>query len=436
MKKRLLAFGGWLLYVAVAICFLFSATSCMLRDLRKDLNSAQERYGYLKGRVTGSNIQSHVVVSLHKEIDGQQLTTNFRTVEVGEVFYFLVPDGHYSLFAFADDNGDFTYQAGEAAARIDDPLINPISALGEAGTLNYEGLVEQPISLSVDLVLAQNLELSLDALRVQSADMASFLGEVTWDDERFSDANVRRGMWEPGAFEEQVGFGLYLLEEFDPQKKSIVLVHGINGSPRSFQALVNRLPADYQILLFHYPSGFPLEHSSNVLASAIEELLRRFDIPQLDILAHSMGGLVSLGMLYQLDPTLRPKLRNFITLATPFAGHAAAEMGTKWAPTVAPVWWSMVPHSRYLTTIASVDLSPGPSHHLVFSFSHETGGESKGNDGVVSVRSQLAASAQRHARGIYGIADDHNGVIDNPCTLKLLDDILADGGQRVPFPDC
>ena len=149
-----------------------------------------------------------------------------------------------------------------------------------------------------------------------------------------------------------------------------------------------------------------------------------------------MGGLVSHGMLNQLDAKLRPRIRNYVSLATPFGGHSAAEIGIRWAPTVAPVWWAMAPNSAYLQSISNLDLAEGPNHHLVFTFSHARGGESRGDDGVVSVKSQLDTSAQRNAIGIYGIADDHKGVIDNDCTTALLAAILDDGVSKVVFPGC
>ena len=48
-----------------------------------------------------------------------------------------------------------------------------------------------------------------------------------------------------------------------------------------------------------------------------------------------------------------------------------------------------------------------PDTTLIYSFSHETGGKNEGDDGVVTVESQLTASAQRNATALYGIADNH-----------------------------
>ena len=427
---------GRLLKALISLWILLGLTACAVRDLGRDLDAVREDYGYLKGRVVESSVDSRIMVGLFRHDDDGMSIVNLRTVEVGEAFYILVPEGSYSLLAFADSNEDFVYQPGEPAVRIDDPLINRFKDLDIQDQLDYDALREQSISLSSGNTLDQKLDLSIGALRKRSKAAANFLGEMTWEDERFSDENIRRGMWEPGAFQNQIGYGLYVLKEFNRNQKAILFVHGINDSPRVFQSLVDQLPSDYQFLLFHFPSGFPLEHTSYILTEAVEQVLRQYAIPQLDVIAHSMGGLVSQGMLYQLDEVLRPRVRNHITMSTPFAGHAAAQIGIDWAPAIAPVWWAMAPNSRYLRTISALDLSSGPNHHLIFSFSRDAEGDSEGDDGVVSVKSQLAYSAQRNVTGIYGIADNHAGVVDNGCTIELVRAILRDGNSKVPFPDC
>ena len=106
-------------------------------------------------------------------------------------------------------------------------------------------------------------------------------------------------MWQPGLFERQVGYGLYVLEEFDPTKKTIVFVHGISDTPVRFQSIVETMPDDYQAVLLHYPSSFPLEYTSYVLKEALDEMIRRYQLTSVDVIAHSMGGLVSKGMIYQ-----------------------------------------------------------------------------------------------------------------------------------------
>ena len=411
-------------------------SSCAIKDLHDDLDVVEQEYGYFKGQASVVDDSSNILVGVFKRDENGLSRVNYRAVTSSEPFYILLTKADYVIFAFSDTNGDFAYQAGEPAAQIDGPFINWFSDMHGQDEVDYAALQIEEIKLAKATVLEQKLDFSLGALRKVEKVSENFLETVSWDDERFSDENVRLGMWEPGSFLEEVGYGLYVLKEYDPTLKSILLVHSVNDSPRVFESLANTIPADYQLLLFHYPSAASLEYTSYILSEALDEVVLRGQIPQLDIIAHSMGGLVSKGMIHLADEAVRQKMRLFISIASPFGGHAAAAAGIKWSPAVAPSWRAMAPDSQYLQTISGLDLSQGPSHHLIYSFSHEAGGKNEGDDGVVTVGSQLTVSAQRNATAIYGIADNHVGAVSNPCTLALLTAILQDGSTRATAPEC
>jgi pimeloyl-ACP methyl ester carboxylesterase len=424
-----------LTYVAF-LAFSLVLSACGITDLKDDLETAREEYGYLKGRASGPGGDADILFALVTGEGDDATVTTTRAVALDEEFFVLVPTGAYTLIAFSDSSGDFAYQPGEPAAQIENPAINWFRDMEGQERVDYDGLTIQEIELSSATVLDQGFDLSLSSLRANSKAAKNFLRIVTWDDEAFSAENTELGMWQPGLFERQVGYGLYVLEEFDPTKKTIVFVHGISDTPVRFQSIVETMPDDYQAVLLHYPSSFPLEYTSYVLKEALDEMIRRYQLTSVDVIAHSMGGLVSKGMIYQADETLREKMSVFVTMSSPFGGHSAAAAGIKWAPVVAPVWWAMAPGSSYLAYIDSLDLTDGPDHHLVYTYSHELGGEREEDDGVVSVESQLAESAQSNAVAMYGVADNHTGVAANPCVTGLIGNILnGDTDDAVP-PDC
>ena len=420
----MLASAGWLL------------SACVIQDLSQDMKELEGNYGYFKGQVNGSDEDSDIMVVLMKAEEGDDTIETLRTVSYGEPFYALVSRGDYYALAFEDANGDFAYQAGEAAARIDDPTINWFDEMDIDDQVDPQSLSVQPFNLSTDTVLAGAVDLSLEAVRSKTKTAENFLRVVTWDDPNFSAENIELGMWQPQAFIKKFGFGLYVLDEFDPGKNVIVMVHGISDSPRVFRELASAIPDDYQLLMFHYPSSSPLEYTSYALSELLDEVVQRYDVAQIDVLAHSMGGLVSKGMIYQASPDVRERMRLFISIASPFGGHAAAAAGTKWAPVVAPVWWAMTPGSSYLQKIGSLDLSNGPTHHLFYTYSHERGGEHQEDDTVVSVDSQLIESSKIRATAIYPMADSHVGVMTNDCTMRMVPAILADGTSPVSMPGC
>jgi hypothetical protein len=223
-------------------------SSCAIKDLKEDLDTVRDEYGYLKGRAAGPDDESAILVGLFmNEQDGMSIF-NVRSISAGEPFYLLVPKADYTLLAFADTNGDFAYQAGEPAARIDEPTINWFSEMEGQERVDTGALVIQPIDLASATVLDQQLDFSVSALRENSDTARNFLRIVSWDDDAFSAENMDLGMWKPGVFQEKIGYGLYVLKEFDPTQKTILLVHGIYDTPRRFEHLASAIPDDYQLL--------------------------------------------------------------------------------------------------------------------------------------------------------------------------------------------
>ncbi len=57
---------------------------------------------------------------------------------------------------------------------------------------------------------------------------------------------------------------LYLLQPFDPQRRIIVMLHGLASSPEAWVNLANEIEGDeqlrrqFQVWLIHYPTNLPL----------------------------------------------------------------------------------------------------------------------------------------------------------------------------------
>src|SRR5262245_30814018 len=60
------------------------------------------------------------------------------------------------------------------------------------------------------------------------------------DDAAFAQQNVDVGLWHSGFFVDNYGTALFLSAPFDDERVPVVLVHGINGSPRDFDAMRDR----------------------------------------------------------------------------------------------------------------------------------------------------------------------------------------------------
>jgi pimeloyl-ACP methyl ester carboxylesterase len=134
---------------------------------------------------------------------------------------------------------------------------------------------------------------------------------------------------------------------FDPAKEPVVLVHGINGDPEDMQQLAEKLQAaGKQVFVVLYHDQSELTHKSGAaLATALSELRANYYAAgtPLDIVAHSMGGIVSRAALnYLQDPGWMQEAPGLAsapragfgpvrlrTLDTPWDGFAAEPPGMK-----------------------------------------------------------------------------------------------------------
>jgi pimeloyl-ACP methyl ester carboxylesterase len=100
--------------------------------------------------------------------------------------------------------------------------------------------------------------------------------------------------------------GIYLIHPYDPNKIPILFIHGLLGSPISWQNLTNDLCSDpkilehYQPWFFLYPTGQPVLESAAQLREDLQATQRLFDPSgravashHVVIVAHSMGGLLA-----------------------------------------------------------------------------------------------------------------------------------------------
>src|ERR1700757_3989690 len=100
--------------------------------------------------------------------------------------------------------------------------------------------------------------------------------------------------------------GVYLIHPYDPNKIPILFVHGLLGTPLSWQNLTNDLCSDpkvlehYQPWFFLYPTGQPVLQSAAQLREDLLATQRLFDPSgtaiasrHVVVFAHSMGGLLA-----------------------------------------------------------------------------------------------------------------------------------------------
>jgi pimeloyl-ACP methyl ester carboxylesterase len=162
---------------------------------------------------------------------------------------------------------------------------------------------------------------------------------------------------------------LYMLQPFDPNRRVVLMLHGLASSPEAWVNTANdvlgdeELRARYQVWLVYYPTNLPLPYNHQAIRQTVLETLRGMDpsrtaraSQEIVVVGHSMGGLLTrlmvsssdgsrlldrtlhdlkgqgeevnavreeLAPLLEFDPM--PEVRRAVFIATPHRGTPSAE---------------------------------------------------------------------------------------------------------------
>ncbi|MGB4072645.1 esterase/lipase family protein [Pseudomonas sp.] len=407
--------------ISLAI-LLLASSGCSLLKLDKEMQQARQELLLIAGQLQASDSGRSALVTL---LDAQGKLVNYRIAAPGEIFYFTEAPASYQLLAFDDRNGNFILDHDEPRHWLPKAQGAPISVQPEPEERARLGRLNPLRLATTDLQPAPALDLSLALLyREQPRLQRNYLQPVNFDDPRFNEANVRLGAWQPLTFMRELGYGLYLLAPWDKDKEPIFLVHGINSSPRVWQELAANLDLQrFQLVLFHYPSGLPLNNSAYMLSVGMRDLQLRHAPRRMHVFAHSMGGLVARRAVQLLSADDGQKLCLFITLSTPWDGHPSAASGAD-VPLDIPVWRDMAPGSSYLQSLFATPLPTHMRQWLLVSYGGNTRMLAEPNDGVVPLASELRAAAQDEAERLYLLDETHTSILNNARSTALLERAL------------
>jgi pimeloyl-ACP methyl ester carboxylesterase len=399
-----------------------AVAGCQFADLDRDLKQF-ETFGKIEGRIVRQSASDGpVAVALFLDRLDRAELLSAKLVTAG-AFDFIVPPGRYALFAFEDQNRDFRYQPGEPAGFAGDP--EPVQI--QTGENRSDLVIALEEGFELPERIRQHPEPESDAAPQKLWAGRQNIGAIaTLGDPRFDEDVAKMGLWEPLRFSLDVGPGLYLLEPYTPAKIPVLFVHGINGSPRDWAPIIDRLDRDrFQPWFLAYASGLPLEMNARYLFETVKQLQLLHDFKELHLVAHSMGGLVSKSLLQRYSAVGGISVKSFITLSTPWAGHDAAQIGIDYAPAIVPAWRDLAPSSEFLATLRDAKNTAAVPHYLLFSY--RSGGlpSRTANDGSVTVASQLDPAAQAGATRVYGFNVGHNEILSDTAALDKIFELLA-----------
>ncbi len=116
------------------------------------------------------------------------------------------------------------------------------------------------------------------------------------------------------------------------EKHRVVLIHGLDDPGKVWNNLAPRLAGQgYHVWLMTYPNDQPVVESAKLFQEELEAFKRQ-GVESVDVIAHSMGGLVTREMLTNPDWNFEdkvqggqaPRLRHFIMVGTPNHGSELA----------------------------------------------------------------------------------------------------------------
>ena len=139
------------------------------------------------------------------------------------------------------------------------------------------------------------------------------------------------------------------VQTLDKNVRPVVLIHGFMGTRGSMYPLEKRLEED-GFCVFSFNLG--LINVRNIRTSAfrihrkIEALLEQTGVEEIDIIGHSMGGLIGLYMIKKLGAHKRVK--RFILLGSPVHGTWVALAGVATVGLYSASTWQLLPRSKFL----------------------------------------------------------------------------------------
>jgi pimeloyl-ACP methyl ester carboxylesterase len=417
---------------ALSLLLAASLAACGLIALRED-SAAYDFSTVLVGRVSGAVAPGGPVVVAAYARHGERIEIAHRALlhEAG-AYELVVPKGEFSLFAFADANGNLRYDAGEPAG--DYAGGQPVAAAGD-------GLV-----YFLDIVLRAEPSTRVSA----GTSFAPPAGELRdtqagalarLDDPAFAPETASKGYWAPLQFMREMGANVHFLEPYDAAKTPVLFVHGASGTPRDLRSLAEGLDrARYQPWFYYYPSGASMDSTAHLLLWKLHHLQSRYGFRRLHVVAHSIGGLVVRRAFVEHGAQF-PHVKLFVSVSTPWGGEPLAAFGVQGLPASVPAWQDLQPSSTFMRSLFDRKLPPNAEHYLLFG--HRGGGAffRPNNDGAVTLASQLAPAAQAEARMVYGYNEDHLSILRSAQVRAQLNALLAaadaarasEGTVRVEF---
>ena len=157
------------------------------------------------------------------------------------------------------------------------------------------------------------------------------------------------------------GFG-----DLSPESPPVLIIHGFLGTRGSMYMLERRLVDDgFVVVSFNLGTlnVRDIRRSAFLIHRKIERILAQTPSQRIDIIGHSMGGLIGLYYVKKLGGHAR--VRKLIMMGTPIRGTWTALMGVMTLGLWSTSSWQLLPRSRFLDELAQGPMPPGVDVHTI-----------------------------------------------------------------------
>jgi len=155
-------------------------------------------------------------------------------------------------------------------------------------------------------------------------------------------------------------------EHLNEESPAVLLIHGFLGTRGSMYVLERRLVED-GFVVFSFNLGTlnarDIRRSAFLIHRKIERILAQTPVDKIDILGHSMGGLIGLYYIKKLGGDSR--VRKLVMMGTPIKGTWAALAGVLTMGLWSTSSWQLLPRSRFLDELLDGPLPADVDIHTI-----------------------------------------------------------------------
>jgi triacylglycerol lipase len=155
-------------------------------------------------------------------------------------------------------------------------------------------------------------------------------------------------------------------DELTTDAPPVLIIHGFLGTRGSMYMLERRLVRDGFVCVSFNLGTFNVQdirRSAFLIHRKIERILAHTPSQRIDIIGHSMGGLIGLYYVKKLGGHAR--VRKLIMMGTPIRGTWAALAGVMTLGLWSTSSWQLLPRSRFLDELSQGPVPPGVEVHTI-----------------------------------------------------------------------